>query len=109
MERDVKNFCKLMNENFNIKQSVKKIRKKYPKGEMSVKDTYDFITNGIIPLAKENHYNFDFDDYIDYQLKEESGSLEKEELFDINGGRITMKSLGVASIASIVSEGTDLF
>ncbi|MDR0738836.1 MAG: hypothetical protein LBF33_01630 [Oscillospiraceae bacterium] len=95
-------FHNAIKKNSRIKKEIIAIRKNYPKKKLSSQDTYEILTQEIIPLAKKYNYIFSFDDYIDCQLKEEYGSLSDEDLFNISGGSI-FKELGFASAASMLS------
>ncbi|MDR1467611.1 MAG: hypothetical protein LBI55_04290 [Oscillospiraceae bacterium] len=108
-QESFKNFCKAINNDDRIKESLKQLRKKYPPGKMSPEDTYKFIVDDVIILAKRNNYSFDFNDYIDYQMKEESGSLNDEDLFEVTGGLSNpFIAFGAASFAALSMIGTGM-
>ena len=107
-EAAVGEFKKAINKNPEIKKEIIDFRNKYPKGELSVRDTYKIITEGIIPIAKKYNFDFNFDNYMDYQIREESGSLDSEDLIEISGGSFFEK-LGFSSAAKMLLASTDDF
>ncbi|MDR3178887.1 MAG: hypothetical protein LBT82_02380 [Oscillospiraceae bacterium] len=102
-ESNIQAFFKAVNKDPKIKQEMEIIRGEYPEGNMNAEDSFNFITKGIIPLAKKNGYEFNFREYISFQLKDElKEELTEDDLMEISGGGFfSPRNLGAASVAAL--------
>ncbi|MDR1467379.1 MAG: hypothetical protein LBI55_03055 [Oscillospiraceae bacterium] len=103
-EQSFKEFRKTLNENSQMKNKLHEIRQNHSNKTMPAKETYDFICDKMIPFARKHGYIFDYSDYINYQLKEESKLLSDQDAFEVSGGiNIFPKIMGFASTAALVA------
>jgi len=87
----VREFLMAVNNSVNLRTEVLKLRKKYPDGELSAQDAYDFLSKDFTVLARNKGYNFTVEEYINYQMSREIEDyefkiLKDNELSEVSGG-----------------------
>ncbi|MDR0739031.1 MAG: hypothetical protein LBF33_02655, partial [Oscillospiraceae bacterium] len=60
---EVSNFLNFLTKNPNKISEFEKLRNKYPKGKLDEKKSEEFLSQDLIPFAKENGFNFTKEEY----------------------------------------------
>jgi len=79
---DIENFYEFLLNNKDILEDLKEKRKDYT-------DSLDFIEEVLLPLGKDNNFNLNLEDFIDYEKK----ILTEEELEQVSGGTVSGKKI----------------
>ncbi|MDR3178542.1 MAG: hypothetical protein LBT82_00595 [Oscillospiraceae bacterium] len=99
--KGVEEFFIDINENEKMKEEILKLKNDFAFEDFSEDKKLDFISNGVILIAKKYGYNFTVEDY----LRLEQSELNEEELENVSGGKFSPKSIAIASGLTLVSLG----
>jgi len=91
----ISEFFNAINQDIKLKEELNKRREKYRNFDLDKKESIEFLTKELIPLAREYGFNFDLQDYIKY-FENWNRELSDEELDKVAGG-INIRTLGLCA------------